>query len=78
MGVLGQNEGNTTVTAPVGPGLQATANVLNDVREMVIDFDGGMIRVKARDGRVVQYPYDDIATVVSAIANRTTDITAAP
>lgn len=78
MGVLGQNTGNTTVTAPVGPGLQATADLLTDVREVVIDFDGGMIRVKARDGRIVQYPYDDIATVVTAIANRVSNITAAP
>ncbi len=78
MGVLGQNKANTIVTAPVGPGLQATTDVLTDVREVVLDFDGGMIRVKARDGRIVQYPYDDIATLFALISNNVTDMIAAP
>ena len=78
MGVLGQQKGNTVVTAPVGAGLSAVADSLTDVREVVLDFDGGMIRVKTREGRIVQYPYDDIATLVSLIANNVTTVTAAP
>jgi len=78
MGVLGQNKGNTIVTAPVGAGLQATADKLVNVREITIDFDGGMIRVKERDGRIVQYPYDDISTMFSVIMNRVTEVTAQP
>lgn len=78
MGVLGQNKANTVVTAAVGAGLQANQSTLLDVREVVLDFDGGMIRVKARDGRIVQYPYDDIATLFALISNNVTDMIAAP
>ncbi len=76
MGVLGQEKGNTTVTAPVGAGLVATADKLTDVRAILFDIDAGMLRVQDRDGRWVQYAYDDIATVTYTIANNTAEVVA--
>ena len=78
MGVIGQNKANTDVTAPVGAGESAVNNLLTNVRKVVFDLDAGMMRVQARDGRWVDYQYDDdeITTVTYVIANRTAQVTA--
>lgn len=80
MGVIGQNRANTDVTAPVGPGLQATNNILNNVRKIQFDLDAGMLRVQTRDGRWVDYQYDDSAidtvTYIINLTNKLAQFTA--
>jgi len=78
MGVIGQNQANSDVTAPVGAGLSAVNNLLTNVRRIEFDLDAGMLRIQARDGRWVQYAYDDdaITTVTYVIANRVAQLTA--
>ncbi len=57
---------NATVTAKIGPGQQATAVVLTDIRGFTFNCDGNNLGVQMRDGSVKYYAgYSTITVTVS-------------
>lgn len=66
---------SATVTGKTGPGLTSTAIGMINLREIVIDFEMGVISFKTRNGRYAAYDYtqttaltDTIAALVSTFA----------
>jgi hypothetical protein len=61
--------GTATVTAKVGPGLTATAMVLNDVHGIDFNFAAGTVAIRYGDPEKTQYfEYTDVATVTFTIS----------
>lgn len=59
---------SATVTGKTGPGLTSTAIGLTNLRELVIDFDGGVISFKTRNGRYIAYDYTQTTALTDTIA----------
>lgn len=57
---------NATVTAKIGPAVQATAVVLTDIRGFTFNCDGNNLGVTLRDGSVKYFAgYSTITVTVS-------------
>lgn len=61
--------GQTTVTAPIGPGLTATSQVITGVREVVFDTLAAALRVMKSDGTVVNYDLKATTTVTATASS---------
>lgn len=69
------SSGNVTTTAPIGPGLTATAQQITGFRELTFKPSEEIMSVMESDGRVVDYEYNTIATVTYVIASGVATVT---
>lgn len=60
--------GQTTVTAPIGPGLSASAQVFTGVRQVLFDPIAASLQVMKSDGSVVVYDLA-VTTTITATAS---------
>ena len=61
--------GQTTVTAPIGPALTASAQVLAGVRRVSFDSVRAVLDVETANGRVVSYDINATTTITATAAS---------
>lgn len=67
-----------TVTSTTGPGLTATAVVLNDVSNIFFDFDARVVRITYSNGGpdiTATFDYSAVLTVTFSISGTSTTVT---
>lgn len=57
--------GQSTVTAPIGPGLSAAAQVLTGIRSIEFDTVRAVLNVTKDNGQVVSYDINATATITA-------------
>lgn len=62
-----------TITAPIGPDLDAVAQVFNDVSDIEYSFDKNTIKI-THGITITYYSYAEAATVTQTISNGVTTI----
>lgn len=60
--------GQATVTAPIGAGVTATAQVIQNARGIDFDTIRGVLNVTAEDGRVISFDITATTTITATAA----------
>lgn len=67
--------GTATVTGKAGPGLAATAIVLQDVTSMTYDFYRSVYVFNTLNDGIKEFDYADVTTITMTVSGLTTTIT---
>ena len=69
--------GTATVTGQTGPGATVTSLVLNQVRNILFDFENNMVHIYHLNeaGKTFKLSYQGIATVTFSISGSVTTVT---
>lgn len=61
--------GTVTITAPTGPGVLASAQVITNVRQLAFNFDEPTAQITYEDGRVQSFDLSATATITATAAS---------